>query len=269
MREDFLAFGEEHELKGLVLIATEGVNGTIAGTAEAIDAWKEMLVARFGPITFKDSHAGKTVFRRWSIKIKPEIVGLKNPQIKPAGKHKHLTPEQWQEMLGRDDVVLVDARNSFEYDVGRFRGAIDCGTVSFSEFPTFVEKADLPKDKKVLMYCTGGIRCEKALLAMEEKGYDDVYQLDGGILAYLQRFPNKDFEGECFVFDHRVAVDQQLNPSEIFGRCPHCGQPGKIMINCECGKSQHICDACSKDETQKTCSKRCRNELRKRMTTTA
>jgi UPF0176 protein len=178
-------------------------------------------------IVFKDSSADALVFKRWSVKIKPEIVAIKKSEIRPHGKHRHLTPAEWQQMLERDDVILLDARNDYEVAIGKFRGAIDPSIKHFSDFPAYVKQASIPKDKKVLMYCTGGIRCEKAIIAMEAKEYEHVYQLEGGILAYLEQFPEQSFEGECFVFDHRVAVDQHLRPSQQFVLCVECGNPTK------------------------------------------
>ena len=260
LRRKLIAFGNVQNLQGLVLIAPEGINATVAGSAEGIVQWKELLTARFGEIIFKDSSAEKNVFRRWSVKIKPEIVGIKNTQLRPNGKRRHLTPEEWQHMLENEDVIVVDARNDYEVTIGKFSGAVNPKISAFHEFPDWVKKSEIPKEKKVLMYCTGGIRCEKALLAMEAEGYDNVYQLEGGILAYLARFPHASFEGECFVFDQRVAVDQHLRPSAIYDICPHCGDPGTLLITCPCGTEQKICTDCSKQNAGETCSKRCRNE---------
>jgi UPF0176 protein len=162
--------------------------------------------------------------------------------------------------------VIVDARNDYEYAIGKFKGAIDPSIKTFSEFPEFVKKGELPKDKKVMMYCTGGIRCEKALLEMEKQGYSDVYQLEGGILAYLQQFPEGNFEGECFVFDKRVAVDQHLQPSQTYHICPHCGNPGTLEVNClACNKQAIVCYGCAKEERHKTCSKNCAYIAEKKM----
>lgn len=264
LREELMIFGKQRSMRGLTLVATEGINATVSGSAEAIAAWKNLLTEKCGAITFKDSAVNKEVFKRWSVKIKPEIVGLRNPGIRPSGKHQHVSPEKWHAMLEQEDVVLLDARNSYECGIGKFPGAIDPGTRAFHEFPASVQKAKLPKDKKILLYCTGGIRCEKALLEMESQGYTDVCQLDGGILAYLEKFPDGKFEGECFVFDHRVAVDRNLQPSRIYDLCPHCGDPGDRMIQCPCGTEQKICTACAPEQSRHTCSKRCRNELLKK-----
>jgi UPF0176 protein len=227
LREELLAFGASRAMRGLVLIAPEGVNGTVCGCDAAIAEWKEMLQAQFGPIVFKDSEAQKAVFRRWSVKIKPEIVGLKRPDIRPAGQHRHLSPAQWHDMLQREDVVVLDTRNDYEVELGTFRGALNPSIKRFSDLPQAVRELGVPKDKPVMTFCTGGIRCEKALLALEEEGYRDVYQLEGGILAYLEHFPNAAFEGECFVFDQRTSVDQHLQPSQTYVICHGCGLPAR------------------------------------------
>ncbi len=141
-----------------------------------------------------------------------------------------------------------------------FEGAIDPKLKMFSEFPSFVEKCGIPKNKKVLMYCTGGIRCEKALLEMEKQGYKNVYQLKGGILQYLKDCPNQKFKGECFVFDHRTAVGQQLEPSNRYSLCPHTGDPADLHITCSrCNKTAVVAAHC--DDIQKqSCSKDCANK---------
>jgi UPF0176 protein len=235
LHEELLQFGKDRGMRGLVLIAREGINSTVCGTPSAIAEWKERLRKLEKNIVFKDSGADALVFRRWSVKLKKEIVTIRKDDIHPHGPHRHLTPEEWKEMIKRDDVVVLDTRNHYEIEIGKFKGAVDPGIRHFREFPEFVQKTSLPKDKKVLMYCTGGIRCEKALLAMEAEGFKDVYQLEGGILAYLEKFPHEDFEGECFVFDKRVAVDQKLQPSSVYQLCYECGDP------CVQGKCEKCC----------------------------
>ena len=258
LQKKLLAFGNARDMRGLTLIATEGINGTVSGSPEAIAEWKSMLQECIGPMVFKDSTANTPVFKRWSVKIKPEIVAIKIDAVKPQGHHKHLTPKEWQKVLENEDATIIDARNHFEVNVGKFRGAIDPKITSFSEFPDFVRTSGIPKDRKILMYCTGGIRCEKALIAMEQEGYKNVFQLEGGILGYLQQFPEAAFEGECFVFDKRVAVDQHLQPSKTYGMCPHCSDPCTLRINCaRCNKQAMICGQCNTNAYRRTCSKNC------------
>ena len=227
LQAELKAFGTEQGMKGLVLLAPEGVNSTVCGTPEAIHAWKQRLRALRSDIAFKDSSADGLVFRRWSVKVKPELITFKQPGVAPRGAHKHLSPAAWRAMLARDDVVVVDTRNTYETAIGAFRGALAPDIRHFTEFPDAIRAAAIPKDKTVLLYCTGGIRCEKAVYTMEQQGYESVYQLDGGILAYLEEYPDDAFEGECFVFDHRVAVDQHLRPSRTYRLCAVCGDPAK------------------------------------------
>lgn len=264
LKTELKQFGELHQMRGLVLIATEGINGTVSGSVEAIAAWKNSLTQRFGAITFKDSTADREVFKRWSVKIKEEIVALKENAIQPSGRHQHLSPAEWKQKMQEENVIVLDARNDYEVAIGKFAGAIDPQLKTFQEFPQYIDRANIPKDKTVLLYCTGGIRCEKALLSMEKRGYQHVYQLDGGILAYLEQFPNDTFEGECFVFDHRAAVDQELKPSATYRLCPHCGDPGDRMIDCRhCNIPTTVCKTCAEDPSALTCSKRCRQSLKK------
>lgn len=218
-------------MKGLVLLAPEGINSTVSGTPEAIDAWKQRLRELHSAIQFKDSSADQLVFKHWSVKLKPETITYKQSDVRPTGSYKHLSPAEWKEMMERDDVVLVDTRNSFEVAVGKFRNAIGFPIKRFHEFPEAVKAAAIPKDKTLLLYCTGGIRCEKAVLTMEAQGYTNVYQLDGGILAYLEQYPQDAFEGECFIFDHRVALDQHLKPTTQYILCKTCGDP-KLHSGC-------------------------------------
>jgi UPF0176 protein len=266
VQRELKEFGMAGSMRGLVLVAGEGINGTVCGTAEVITEWKEYIADRFGEMRWNDSTAEKHVFPRWLVKIKEEIVALKQPDVHPSDLHKHLSPQEWEEMLKQEDVVVLDARNMYETKVGVFKNAIDPKINHFSEFPDFVKKAGIPKDKKVMMYCTGGIRCEKALIEMEKQGYENVFQLKGGILGYLKEMPEQSFEGECFVFDHRVAVDQRLEPSKKYGICPHCGNPAEEVISCtDCSKQAMMCSGCIGASVPVTCSKDCRNRLEKRL----
>ncbi|PIR51803.1 hypothetical protein COU77_03725, partial [Candidatus Peregrinibacteria bacterium CG10_big_fil_rev_8_21_14_0_10_49_16] len=230
LQKELTAFGKEHGMRGLTLLAEEGVNATVCGKPEVIEEWKTLLTKHFGEMVCKDSEAEELVFPRWFVKIRTEIVGLKKSEIRPDGRYQHLTPEEWDKMMEEEDIVVLDARNIYETDIGMFEGAVDPRLREFSDFPEYVKTCGISKDKKVLMYCTGGIRCEKALIEMEQQGYEHVYQLEGGILAYLKKFPHRKFKGECFIFDHRTALDQELKQSSRYRTCPHCGDPGDIEI---------------------------------------
>lgn len=262
IRDDLYACGSDLNMGGLTIVGTEGINGTVAGSKEAIANWKEKIESTVGDVTFKDSTSNDQPFKRWFVKIRPEIVSLGDTKIIPKGKHNHLSPEDWDRMIDSEDVVILDTRNDYETEIGMFEGAIDPKLHCFQEFPEYVKTCEIPKEKKVLMYCTGGIRCEKACLEMERQGYENVYQLDGGILRYMQERPQKKWKGECFVFDHRVAVNQDLKPSDRYGLCPHCGDPGDQKVTCvRCDQPGMMCMRCLELMDHQTCSKNCNYQL--------
>lgn len=266
LREALLGEGKALEINGLFIMGPEGINSTFTGTPEAAEKFKVRLpqILGCGELLFKDSYADRLAFRELKVKIRDEIVTLDRAGLVPDGNHNHLSPAEWNEMMKRDDVVIIDTRNSYEYDIGRFKNAVDPKTREFNEFPEYLEASGIPKDKKVMIYCTGGIRCEKAILEMENKGFENVYQLEGGILNYLKEYPNEGFEGECFVFDYRIAVDQELKPTETYRLCPHCGQPAAVRIDCiQCGTPEIVCQSCLSREKQfHTCSKNCAHHFR-------
>ncbi len=258
IRQDLFDFGNDLDMGGLTIVGSEGVNGTVAGSASAIRKWKQKIEAIVGEVTFKDSQADEQPFKRWFVKVRPEIVSLGDTQIVPDGKNNHISPEEWDAMIDEGDVVILDTRNDYETEIGIFEGAVDPKLHCFQEFPEYVKTCDIPKDKKVLMYCTGGIRCEKASMEMQRQGYTNVFQLDGGILRYMAERPQKKWKGECFVFDHRVAVAQDLKPSRRYGLCPHCGDPGDQNIDCiQCKNPGVMCVRCLESMESPTCSKNC------------
>jgi len=262
VRQCFEGFAEKTGLKGLVVLGAEGINATIAGTAEVVKEFHELLRRVFpsADYTPKESRATKMPFARFKVDVRPEIITTKDLSISSEeSQGTHLTPQEWHEMIANDpEVVLVDTRNDYETEVGVFEGAIDPKIKKFSDFQRYVEEQGLPKDKKLFLYCTGGIRCEKAVPEVKRLGYDKVYQLEGGILRYLEEYPDGFFKGECFVFDHRVAVDSHLQPSKTYKLCPHCGNPAKESIACgKCGKDTVVCHRCIERVERKTCSKNC------------
>lgn len=273
LRKQLEAAGTERDLRGLVIFATEGMNGTISGSDRSVVfAWLKFASELLGFPEFspKWSEAPVAPFRRFGVRIRDEIVTLGNREVKPLnpGSKTHLSPTEWDEMMAQDDVVVLDTRNWYETRIGTFKNAIDPKIDEFSDFTEFVnakaETGEIPRDKKVLIFCTGGIRCEKAIVEMHNSGFENVYQLDGGILNYLAEKPNAGFEGECFVFDQRVAVDQNLAPSVLYTLCPHCGQPADQDIACvRCDTHAQICVTCHDAElAKKTCSKNCANHIR-------
>jgi UPF0176 protein len=220
------------ELKGTILLATEGINGTLAGARSALEAFRTALCGRpaFAGMECKFSAAqpGKPVFHRLKVLIKPEIVALKQPGLRPAEMTgEHVDWAGWNALLDDPDVVVVDTRNAFEIDVGTFPRAVDPGTRSFRQWPEWVARElDPHVHRRVAMFCTGGIRCEKASAYLLQQGFEHVYQLDGGILKYLETVPKEEnrWMGECYVFDQRVSVDTDLAEG-TFEQCDACGRP--------------------------------------------
>ena len=218
-------------LKGTVLLAPEGINLFLAGVPEKLRGLLDWLRgdARFAELTAKESWSDHQPFNRMLVKLKKEVITMKHPQVRPGGgRAPHVdaaTLKRWLD-AGRDDagreIALVDTRNGFEVEIGTFEGAINPDIKSFGEFPARVDSiAPALKGKTVVTFCTGGIRCEKAVLYMEEKGFEDVYQLDGGILKYFETVGGSHFQGDCFVFDRRVALTPALTEAG-FAQCFNC-----------------------------------------------
>lgn len=255
---------QELYVKGLIIIGTEGFNATVScPIPENFAHFQEFIKAYFEipDLFFKDSVSHKAPFRRFKVKVREEIVTLGTPELVPSyEKNHHLSPAEWNRVLKEEkDILLIDTRNWYETKIGTFKGAINPKIDKFTEFPDYVEEHKIPKDKKMLIFCTGGIRCEKGILEMQRQGFKNVYQLDGGIINYIKEFPNDQYEGECFVFDHRVALDQDLKPTSKYGLCPHCGQPSNTPVTCKrCDTEELICEDCAELEWKKdTCSKNC------------
>lgn len=254
----------EFQIKGLIIIGSEGFNATISCPFQNhFESFREFIRDYFQAqdLLFKDSVSDKAPFRRFRVKVREEIVTLGTPELVPGeGVNHHLSPAEWNRVLKEEkEVLLIDTRNWYETKIGTFRGAVNPGIDKFTEFPDYVEKHQIPKDQKMLIFCTGGIRCEKGILELQRQGFENVFQLDGGILNYLQKYPDDQFEGECFVFDHRVALDQNLKPTEQYGLCPHCGQPSSVKVVCKrCDTEELICEDCEQQKwKQDTCSKNC------------
>jgi UPF0176 protein len=250
LHERLNAFAAERDLRGLCLLGAEGVNFTVsAGDTATAEAFKAVLRSEIADLVFKEAMAAKHPFQTFKVKIRREIVTLGRPDLvpSPAQPSGHLTPREWNEALREPETVVLDTRNDYEVAIGKFKTARDLGIKEFREFPDAVRAAGLDKSRKVLLYCTGGIRCEKAILEMRRQGFEDVHQLSGGILNYLKEYPESEFDGECFVFDYRVAVDRALRPSQRYRLCPHCGQPADSPITCaQCGSEAVICGRCAR-----------------------
>ncbi len=220
-------FCVSQEVKGSILLAAEGINGTIAGSRSGIDAVLTYLrqEAAFASLTHKESLADFMPFGRMKVRLKREIVNLGRPDITPKKRvGQYVSADEWNALISRPDVILVDTRNDFEVEIGTFKGAVNPHVAAFNQFPDFVEQnLDPNQHKKVAMFCTGGIRCEKATAYMLEQGFEEVYHLKDGILKYLEAVPPEEslWEGNCFVFDDRVTVDHHLQPAPV-ELCPMC-----------------------------------------------
>lgn len=220
----------KRNIKGTILLAKEGINGTIAGLPADIHAVLDYLRQdeRLKALEHKESYADKHPFYRMKVKLKKEIVTMGVPEVNPNEVvGTYVKPEDWNAVISDPDVVLLDTRNDYETHIGTFKGAIDPKTTTFREFPKYVEQnLDKTKHKKVAMFCTGGIRCEKASSYMKQQGFEEVYHLEGGILKYLENVPKEEslWEGECFVFDQRVGVKHGLETGD-YDQCYACRMP--------------------------------------------
>ena len=202
---------------GTLLLAGEGINGTVGGTQENLQEFLTYLRAdsRFADLEHKESTATKLPFKKLKVRLKKEIVPLGIPGIEPqVSMGTYVQPSEWNEFISKDDVVVIDTRNNYEVAFGTFADSLNPNTRHFRQFAKWVEQAKEQLDgKKIAMFCTGGIRCEKASSLLKELGYEEVYQLKGGILKYLEEIPREEskWDGECFVFDDRISVDHNLN----------------------------------------------------------
>lgn len=225
-----LSFCQAQGIKGTILLAPEGINGTIAGSREAIDAVLSFLRSdsRLADLEYKESIAKSPPFERMKVRLKKEIVTIGLPNVDPNEKvGTYVSPEEWNALISNPEVTVIDTRNDYEVVIGTFKSAHNPQTTSFREFPEYVsQQLDPQKHKKVALFCTGGIRCEKASSFMLSQGFQEVYHLKGGILKYLEQVPEAEslWEGECFVFDERIAVRHGLEPG-THQMCPSCGHP--------------------------------------------
>lgn len=270
------AFREEHHffclslnLKGRIIIAAEGLNGTVSGKASDCQKYMETLKAdpRFAKIDFKvEEHEGHA-FQKLHVRVKPEIVHSGLQHIDPNKRTGiHLAPAEFRKMKNDQDVVLLDVRSNYEHKVGRFRNAVTLDIENFRDFPDKVKELEKYKGKKIVTYCTGGIKCEKASAFLLEQGFENVYQLHGGIIKYAIEEQGEDFEGKCYVFDGRIIADvNRVNP-KVISTCYVCGVECDRMINCansECNLHVPICENCGW-EMDGACSDGCKTHPKKR-----
>ncbi len=229
-RQPLFDLCQHYQIKGTILLAAEGVNGTISGTRSSIDAIFAYLRTDpcFADLEYKESPANKLPFDRLKVRLKREIVTMGIPDNDPTNLvGTYVKPQDWNALIANPHVVVVDTRNHYEVEIGTFQGAIDPHTNSFTEFPEYVAThLDPHQHKQVALFCTGGIRCEKATSYLISQGFEQVYHLQGGILKYLEEVPATEskWEGECFVFDDRVAITHGLAPG-THQLCWGCGNP--------------------------------------------
>jgi UPF0176 protein len=262
-------FCKEIGLKGRIYISDEGINGTAGGTEQQIEEYKNYLwsLPGFGDTEFKQEESDYIPFAKLICKTRDEIVALHVDDVNPENGGNYLAPDEWRNVMeSQEDYVMIDVRNNYESKIGHFKGALTPDLDNFYDFPEWLEEANIPKDKKVLMYCTGGIRCEKFSVLMKEGGWDDVNQLHGGILKYAKEENGKHFEGKCFVFDDRLVVPVNPNDLEPIARCEITGKPADTYINCanmECNKL-FVCSEEGAHKMEGCCSEECRQSDYKR-----
>ncbi len=231
LQTEFYEFLNSLGIKGTVLLAEEGINGTVSGSPKSIVKFKNFLFEKdlLNESDFKFSSADFMPFPRLKVKLKKEIVTIGDCEINPGDKvGEYVDPLDWNQLITEEDVLVLDTRNTYEVSIGSFEGAIQPETTNFREFPEWAETegSKLPKDKKIAMFCTGGIRCEKASSLLKDKGFEKVYHLKGGILNYLEKVKPEEslWNGECFVFDDRVALNHKLEPGS-YDLCHGCRMP--------------------------------------------
>ncbi len=230
LKAPLLSHMENQQVRGTLLLAHEGINGTVAGSQAGINSVLEFLQndERLSPISYKFSYHQNNPFQRTKVKLKKEIVTMGVEGIDPLQVvGTYVKPKDWNALISDPEVLLVDTRNDYEVEIGTFENAVNPNTENFREFPEYVKNnLDKNKHKKVAMYCTGGIRCEKSTAYMKEQGFEEVYHLEGGILKYLEEVPSEEtmWQGECFVFDGRVAVNHNLEQGS-YDQCFACRHP--------------------------------------------
>lgn len=274
--DDPEAFCEAHKtfckklgVKGRIYIGEEGINGTLGGTPEQIQKYEDHLtsIEGFERIDFKNDTSDYIPFAKLICKVRDEIVALHVDDVDPGRGGRYLEPHEWKKALeAEEDYVVIDVRNDYESKIGHFEGAIKPPVENFYEFPQWLDSVDIDKDKKVLMYCTGGIRCEKFSVLMREKGWEDVNQLHGGILRYAKEEGGEYFRGKCFVFDDRLVVPVNEDDMKPIARCEITGKPADTYINCanmECNKL-FVCSEEGAKQMEGCCSEECRQSEYKR-----
>lgn len=260
-------FCKDLDIVGKVLVGGEGINGNVAGTKEQMEKYKDFVhgLKGFEDIWFKEEIGNEAPFKKMIVRFKKEIVSLQK-DVNMKSKGNYVTPEEFLKGVEDDKVIILDARNDYEYKMGRFKNATNPNIKTFREFPEFIDKfkEKVDKDKKIFMYCTGGIRCEKAGRYMEEQGFTDVHQLHGGVINFCQELPNTVWEGKCFVFDKRLMSDIGQE-NETISQCISCDSISDLQRNCkyiDCDKLVVQCVKCQ-ERLHKCCSEDCMEKFLK------
>ncbi|SEJ29145.1 UPF0176 protein [Cyclobacterium xiamenense] len=268
-RDEHHLFCVENNIRGRIIVSSEGLNGTVSGLKEDCDNYMAYVTSdpRFADTEFKVDIHHEHAFAKIHVRAKEEIVhsGLRhlNPRTKTG---KHLEPKEFKALKDEEDVVILDVRSNYEHELGHFKNAIRLDIDNFRDFPEKVKELAHLKNKRVLTYCTGGIKCEKASAFLLEQGFTDVYQLHGGIIKYGMEAGGEDFEGKCYVFDNRLAVDVNTVNPKVISKCFVCGTASDRMVNCanpECNVHVPICPSCGW-ELEGACSETCKTHPKKR-----
>ncbi len=264
-REEIIKICEDSNVRGRILVAKEGINGSVSGFEEETEKFKKLLSndERFRDIVFKEDLGVAHPFNKLKVLIRNQLINLGIEFDWKEERGKRLSPKEFLDLYeNKEEMIVLDARNDYEYKVGKFKDAIELGIKTFKEFPKAIEKLKGKENKKIVMYCTGGIRCEKASALLIKNGFIDVSQLDGGILNFGKEFPDSIWEGKCFVFDKRL-LSKVNSGDELVGNCEICEEKCDLYRNCKnnsCDKFCIVCAECEK-EFGGCCSKRCFEEM--------
>jgi UPF0176 protein len=257
------------DLRGRIIIAVEGLNGTISGRVEACNKYMEIVKQdpRFKNLEFKVDVVNKMSFRKLNVRVKKEIVHSELFEVDPEKRTGvYIEPKDFRNLMEDEEVVFVDVRSRYEHQLGRFENAITFDIDNFRDFKDHIKELEPYKNKKVVTYCTGGIKCEKASAYLLEKGFENVFQLHGGIIKYGKETDGNGFEGSCYVFDKRLSTQINTRDPKIISKCFHCSKTSDRMVNCanpHCNNHLVLCDECGK-ELEGACSVACKENPDKR-----
>ena len=257
LREDIREFCKSRGILGRILIGGEGINAGFSGELEKVEEFKKFLEKTFGKLTYRELEANLSPYDKLQVRVRKEIVvfGVK---VNPKKTGKYISPKKFKKMLDKkEDIVIIDARNDYESAIGKFEGAIIPDINTFKEFPDWIKKQNHLKNKKIITYCTGGIRCEKATAYMKEIGFKDVSQIKGGVISFCQEYPESYWKGSLFVFDNRLTAD--MKSQEAIAECKLCKKPTQHSTNCsnvECNIIYSCCKDCL-EKFDNCCSVKC------------